>query len=170
MKRVELAIDIYAPATRIWEVLTNPEGFPDWINGIQTVQLLTEGEYAVGTRYHVKAGTATSSVEWTVEITGVEPEERIEFSYSGDVEGRGGWLIEPREDDDGFWVTSFDEFAPPGNWLVKLLSRFWVDNAARAARRESLEQLKELIESRYRDETNSPAIQVDVGAAGEVDE
>jgi len=42
MKRVELAIDIYAPATRIWEVLTNPEGFPDWINGIQTV-LITLG-------------------------------------------------------------------------------------------------------------------------------
>lgn len=147
MKRVELAIDVYAPAGQIWAVLTDPEGFPAWIQGLQTVRLLTEGDYAVGTRYHVTAGSETSSVEWTVEITGLDPEKRIEFSYYGDVEGRGGWLLEPLDDADGYWVTSFDEFAPPGGWLVKLLSRFWVDNAARAARRESLEQLKSLIEA-----------------------
>ncbi len=91
-------------------------------------------------------------MEWTVEITDVEPEERIDFSYQGDVEGNGGWLIEPREDDEGYWVTSIDEFAPPGSWLVKLLSRFWLDNAARAARRESLEQLKERVESERENE------------------
>jgi uncharacterized membrane protein len=147
MKRVELAIDIYAQAGQIWAILTDPEGFPAWIKGIQTVRLLTEGDYGVGTRYQVTAGSGTSTVGWTVEITGLDPEKRIEFSYSGDVEGFGGWLIEPLDDGDGYWVTSFDEFAPPGGWLVKLLSRFWVDNAARAARRESLEQLKALIEA-----------------------
>ena len=147
MKRVELAIDIHAPASQIWDVLSDPESFPDWIKGIQSVRLLTEGDYAVGTRYHVSAGSESRSVEWTVEITGLVPNERIEFSYSGDVEGTGGWLIEPLDDAQGYWVTSFDEFAPPGGWLVKLLSRFLVDNAARAARRESLEQLKALIES-----------------------
>jgi uncharacterized membrane protein len=147
MKRVELAIDIYAQADQIWAVLTDPEGFPAWIKGIQTVRILTEGDYGVGTRYHVTAGLESNSVEWTVDITGLEPEKRIEFSYSGDVEGTGGWLLEPLDDGGGYWVTSFDEFAPPGGWLVKLLSRFWVDNAARAARRESLEQLKALIEA-----------------------
>jgi uncharacterized membrane protein len=147
MKRVELAIDIQAQARQIWAVLTHPVGFPAWIKGIQTVNVLTEGDYAVGTRYHVTAGSEARSVEWTVEITGLVREERIEFSYSGDVEGIGGWLIEPLDDGDGCWVTSFDEFAPPGGWLVKLLSKFLVDNAARAARRESLEQLKALVES-----------------------
>ena len=147
MKQVELAINVIAPAADIWAVLTDPRRFPDWITGIQSVDVLTEGEYSVGTRYRVNAGTGDRDVEWTVEITGLEPEERIDFTYGGDVEGKGGWLIELREDDEGFWVTSFDEFAPPGGRLVKLLSRFWVDNAARASRRESLERLKELIES-----------------------
>jgi uncharacterized membrane protein len=147
MKRVELAIDVYAPVAGIWAVLTDPAGFPEWITGIQSVELLTEGDYGVGTRYHVTAGSGNNAIEWTVEITGIELEQYINFSYSGDVEGTGGWLIEPREDDEGYWVTSFDEFAPPGNWLVKLLSRFWLDNAARAARRESLECLKERVES-----------------------
>jgi uncharacterized membrane protein len=155
MKRVELAIDIYAPAADIWAVLTAPSRYPEWITGIQSVEILTDGEYDVGTRFHVTAGTGDRAVEWTIEITALALEERIDFSYSGDVEGTGGWLLEPRETDegaDGFWVTTFDEFAPPGNWLVKFLSNLWPDNAARSARTESLEKLKELIEAKQEDE------------------
>jgi uncharacterized membrane protein len=152
MKRVELAIDVVASPEDIWDVLTDPEYFPEWIEGMQSVELLTEGEYGVGTRYRVVAGTGDRTVEWTVEITGIEPEQRIDYTYSGDVEGNGGWLIEPDEDGVRYWVTSFDEFAPPGGWLVKLLSKFWMDNAARAARRKSLEQLKELLEAEDEDE------------------
>jgi uncharacterized membrane protein len=147
MKRVELAIDIAAPPGDIWAVLTNPAGFPAWITGMRSVEILTEGEYGVGTRYRVIAGTGDRAVEWTVEITGLEPERRIDYSYTGDVEGNGGWLIEPDEDGIRYWVTSFDEFAPPGGWLVKLLSKFWLDSANRPARRESLERLKEMLES-----------------------
>lgn len=146
MKRVELAIDIDAPIKDIWAALTNPVGFPTWISGMQSVEVLTEGGYGVGTRYHVMAGRGNRTIEWTVEITLLIPEQRIEFSYAGDVEGRGGWLIEPEKGDSGYRVTSFDEFAPPGGWLIKLLSKLWLDNAARSARRESLERLKEMLE------------------------
>lgn len=152
MKQVELAIDIYAPVADIWAVLTDPDRFSEWITGIQSIEILTEGDYGVGTRYHVTAGDGDRTVDWTVEITGLEPEQRIDFTYTGDVEGTGGWLIEAREDDEGYWVTSFDAFVPPGGWLVKFLSRFWIDNAARASRRESLERLKELIEGEQENE------------------
>jgi uncharacterized membrane protein len=147
MKRVELTIDIDAPVKEIWAVLTSPTGFPSWIGGMQSVEVLTEGDYGVGTRYHVVAGKSTRTIEWTVEITGLEPEQHIEFTYGGDVEGTGGWLIEPQEGErGGYRVTSFDEFAPPGGWLVKLLSKLWLDNAARSTRRESLERLKMMLE------------------------
>lgn len=152
MKRVELAVDIDASALDIWTILTNPAGFPEWIKGIQSAQVLTGGEYGVGTRYHVTAGTGNRSVEWTVEITALQPEHSIDFTYSGDVEGTGGWLIEPIEGGESYRVTSFDEFAPPGGWLIKLLSKFWLDNAARASRRESLKRLKEIVENQSKDE------------------
>jgi uncharacterized membrane protein len=146
MKRVELSVDIDAPADEIWGALTNPADFPEWISGMQSVEVLTEGDYGVGTRYQVTAGTGKRTISWTVEITGLEPGRQIDFSYTGDVEGNGGWLIEPREADSGYWVTSFDEFAPPGGWLVKLLSRVWLDNAGRAERRKALERLKDMLE------------------------
>lgn len=146
MKRVELGIDIDAPAGDIWAVLTDPCRFPEWIKGIQFVEILTEGAYGVGTRYRVTAGKAGRTIEWTVEITKLVPERRIEFMYSGDVEGNGGWLIDARVEGDGERVTSFDEFAAPGGWVVRLLSRFWLDNAARASRKESLQRLKETLE------------------------
>jgi len=116
---------------------------------MQSVEMLTTSEYGVGTRYHASAGTEKHAVEWTVEITAVEPERRIEFVYTGDVEGRGGWAIQALDDGEGCRVTSWDEFAPPGGWLVKLMSRLWLDNANRAARVESLERLKEQVESQY---------------------
>ena len=149
MKRVELAINIAASPSDIWTVLTNLTAFPDWITGMQSVELLTAETYGVGTRYHVIAGMGERTVEWTVEITGLELERRIDFSYGGDVEGQGGWLIEAHEDGVHYRVTSFDEFAPPGGWLVKLLSKFWPDNASRAARQESLERLKEMLEREH---------------------
>ena len=151
MKRVELTIDIDAPAGDIWAVLADPTGFPDWIKGMQSVEVLTKGKYGVGTRYRVTAGTGKNSVEWTVEITALEPERRIDFSYTGDVEGSGGWIIEPRPE-GGLRVVSFDEFAPPGSWLIKLLSKFWFDKAARSSRWQSLERLKEMLEGDQEDE------------------
>jgi uncharacterized membrane protein len=116
------------------------------------VEILAGSDYGIGTRYHVTAGTGNRTVEWTVEITALETEHCIDFTYSGDVDGKGGWLIEPREDGEGCRVSSFDEFAPPGGWLIKLLSRFWLDNAARASRRESLERLKDIVEGARKDE------------------
>jgi uncharacterized protein YndB with AHSA1/START domain len=152
VKRVELSIDIEAPASDIWAVLTNPAGFSDWITGMQAAEVLTEGDYGVGTRYRATAGKGKKTVEWTVEITAVDPERRIDFTYTGDAEGNGGWLIEPLEEGSGYRVTSFDEFAPPGNWLIKLLSKLWLDNAARSSRRESLECLQEMLEPEEEDE------------------
>jgi uncharacterized membrane protein len=149
MKRVELFIDIDGEAEDIWTVLTDPAAFPEWIQGMQQVEVLTEGEYGVGTRYRAAAGSGERTIEWTVEVTAVVPEKSIDFSYTGAVEGNGGWRIEELEDDEGCRVTSFDEFAPPGGWLVKLLSKLWFDNANRAARMESLERLKERVESEY---------------------
>jgi uncharacterized membrane protein len=149
MKRVELSIEIDADPADVWQVLTNPAGFPDWIRGMQSVEVLTQGEYGVGTRYCAVAGTGKHTLQWTVEITAVEPEKSIAFTYTGDVEGRGGWQIEVLDEADVCRVTSWDEFAPPGGWLVKLLSKFWLDNANRAARWQSLQRLKEWVESQY---------------------
>ena len=146
MKRVELGIDIAATSCDIWTVLTTPRRFPEWIKDIQDVALLSSVEYGVGTRYIVTAGSGKRTVEWTVEITGLQPERRIDFAYSGDVEGKGGWVIEPLAKGGTYRVTSFDEFAPPGGWLVKVLSRLVLDNAARSSRRESLQRLKEMLE------------------------
>jgi len=146
MKRVELSVDIEAPADKIWAVLTTPTEFPKWIKGMLSVALLTEGDYGVGTRYQVTAGRENRTVEWTVEIDALDPQRRIDYTYTGDVEGSGGWSLTPLEEGEGYRVTSFDEFAPPGGWLIKLLSKLWLDNANRAARRESLEQLKEMLE------------------------
>ena len=146
MKRVELSVDIAAPAGKIWTALTTPVKFPKWIKGMLSVELLTEGDYGVGTRYQVTAGRENQTVEWTVEVNSLDPQRRIEYTYTGDVEGSGGWSLVPLEEGEGYRVTSFDEFAPPGSWLIKLLSKLWLDNANRAARRESLEQLKEMLE------------------------
>ncbi len=149
MKRVELFIDIDGEAEDIWGVLTDPTGYPEWIRGMQQVQVFTEGQYGVGTSYCATAGSGKRTMQWTIEVTAVEPEKSIDFSYTGDVEGIGGWRIEALEDDEGYHVTSFDEFSPPGGWLIKLLSKLWFDNANRAARIESLERLKQRVEDEY---------------------
>lgn len=46
-----VSTDIAAAPERVWEVLTDIHGSPNVLSGVQRVDVLTDGPYAVGTRW-----------------------------------------------------------------------------------------------------------------------
>ena len=80
--RFEKSIDIDAPQQRVWEVLSDVEAWPQRIETVDTVELLTPAPIASGSRVRLKQpklpeGTwditlwdAPSYFEWTQKMTG----------------------------------------------------------------------------------------------------
>ena len=80
--RFERSIDIDAPQQRVWDVLSDIEGWPQVVETVDTVELLTPKPLRVGSRVRLKQpklpeGTwdvtvwdAPSYFEWTQKMTG----------------------------------------------------------------------------------------------------
>lgn len=51
MNEIVVSRVIEASPQRVWEVLTDLAGAPETLSGVESVQLLTDGPYAVGTRW-----------------------------------------------------------------------------------------------------------------------
>ena len=80
--RFEKSIDIDAPQQRVWQVLSDVEAWPQRIETVDTVELLTPAPIASGSRVRLKQpklpeGTwditvwdPPSSFEWTQKMTG----------------------------------------------------------------------------------------------------
>jgi uncharacterized membrane protein len=80
--RFETSIEIDAPQQRVWDVLTDIEAWPQRIETVDIVELLTPAPIAVGSRVRLKQpklgeGTwdvtvweAPSSFEWTQKMVG----------------------------------------------------------------------------------------------------
>ncbi len=81
--RFEHSIEIDAPQQRAWDVLTNLEGWPQRIETVDEIELLTPLPVGVGTRVRLKqpklgegtwevtAWDAPSSFEWRQQASGV---------------------------------------------------------------------------------------------------
>jgi uncharacterized protein YndB with AHSA1/START domain len=87
------SIDIEASPERVWEVMADIERWPEWTSSIISIEKLTEGDLAVGTRARVHALGAPES-EFTV--TSAEPGNS--FTWETRVRGArsiAGHVIEP---------------------------------------------------------------------------
>ncbi len=61
------AIDIDAPQQRVWDVLTDLEGWPQRIDTVETIEILTPRPVAVGSRVKLKQPKLSEGV-WEVTI------------------------------------------------------------------------------------------------------
>jgi uncharacterized membrane protein len=80
--RFEKSIEIDAPPQRVWDVLSDIQGWPQTVETVETVELLTPAPIAKGSRLRLKQpklpeGTwdvtswdAPSYFEWTQKMTG----------------------------------------------------------------------------------------------------
>jgi uncharacterized protein YndB with AHSA1/START domain len=61
---------VHAPTERVWNLLTDVEGWPAWTESMRQIQRLDNGPFAVGSRSRVVQPTGRP-MQWTV--TEVEP-------------------------------------------------------------------------------------------------
>lgn len=133
--------DINAPAEKVWSIMTNLEGFPDAIGGIENVERLDGGGgFEVGTTWRetrtMFGRTATEDM-WVTEL---DPgHSYVVEANSHGAEYRTTQSVQPAGDDGSVLSMSFS--ANPTGTMAKVMSatvgRFFV-NATRKAFEQDL--------------------------------
>ena len=78
---MELYVDqlIHATPMRVANVMFDPTTEPEWIANTQSVEVLTPGPLAVGSRIRRVGGMLGRSFAWVSEVTVLEPDRRLEM-------------------------------------------------------------------------------------------
>lgn len=76
MAVMEESTQIDAPPARVFEVVTDLPGAPDRIQGIKSLEVLTEGEFGVGTRFRETRVMFGKEATEEMEIIDMVPGER----------------------------------------------------------------------------------------------
>ncbi|WP_274564780.1 SRPBCC family protein [Streptomyces spiramyceticus] len=130
---------IAASAERVWEALTDLDGMPSVLSGVDRVEVLTEGPFAVGTRWRETRRMFGKQATEEMRVTACEPPSR----YVVEADSQGTHYIsefalspgEPRA------TTVRMTFAavPPGGFaglLAKLLGPLGAKAVAKAVAKD----------------------------------
>ena len=78
---------INQPVDKVFTYATDPNKLPEWGEGIQDVELTSEGPMGVGTTYIVKNKVGRQVQEFNNEVIIYEPTQKFGFRTGGGVFG-----------------------------------------------------------------------------------
>ncbi len=73
MGSMTMGVDVAAPAERVFPILCDLDGAPERIDGILSVEVLTDGEFGVGTRWRETRKMFGKEATEEMEVVAVDP-------------------------------------------------------------------------------------------------
>jgi uncharacterized membrane protein len=142
MPKIEDSIEIQVPVRQAYNQWTQFEAFPEFMEGIQSVQQLDD------THVHWVAEIRGESREWTTEITEQQPDKKVAWkTIEGEVKNDGVVTFEPVAEDQTRINVQMDVEgeSTAENVAGDLLG------VVRSQVRGDLERFKQLIENREKE-------------------
>jgi uncharacterized membrane protein len=147
MESVEKSIEINAPVGVVFELYSDFEKFPEWMEHIKEVR--SSGPRL--TRWAADAPLGIN-VEWEAEITEFEPNRKVAWrTLRGDVEMNGVVKFEETQRGTTMMHVSID-YEPPAGHLGTLLAKFFGNDPDKQID-EDLRRFVKLAESRAKKKT-----------------
>lgn len=137
-RTVQAAILLEAPAERIWEVMVDCDGAPEFVPGLRECRVVERGDGWEVLQHRVRISSLLPQVTYRFRATYRRP-ERIDFvRVSGDLDAmEGSWTLLPL--DEGRTVVRYSVYLDPGflapQWLVRQALRHDLPELLRALRR-----------------------------------
>ena len=98
MVRVETSVVVERPVEELFEVVTNPETYSQWMPGCLGARQTSEGPMGVGATYTDTGRLLGLREEGTIVVTRYEPNRKFGVkTTSGPIRGEGAYTFEPVE-------------------------------------------------------------------------
>jgi uncharacterized protein YndB with AHSA1/START domain len=139
MKSFTTVVEIKAPPQRVWSILADIEGWPDWTASMTSVERFESGPLAVGTRARLRQPKLRPAI-W--EITQIEKGSNFTWvTRSPGLTVAGHHLVEPVKKGSASRVTLTVEFSgllgPLVAWLTRGLNAHYLALEAQGLKKRS---------------------------------
>ena len=136
--QVETAVEIDAPAERVWEVMTDTERWPEWTASVERAERLDTGPLKVGSRARLKQ-PKFPAVVW--EVTDLEPGRSFSWmARNVGLTSVGHHRVDPRAGGGATVTLSLHQqgpLAPLLAFLTSKLTRRYVETEAQGLKARS---------------------------------
>jgi acyl-CoA synthetase (AMP-forming)/AMP-acid ligase II/uncharacterized membrane protein len=97
--RIERKAILDAPRERVWELVSDPSKYPEFMHGITRFELRGELERGCGARFSMRMRVGSADVGGLVEVVEFEPPDDMAWTSITGIDQRGRWRL--RESEDG---------------------------------------------------------------------
>lgn len=137
-------VHIHATPEEVFAVLADPERYPEWVVGADTIRDYDEEFPQVGSRFHHKVGPGPVNIRDHSEVLEVEAPHRLVLKAKARPLGTATIKLDLRESADGTEVRMEEV---PGDRLTSLfIGNPVADTALRLRNAEALSRLKRVVE------------------------
>jgi uncharacterized membrane protein len=141
--RVDESIAIAAPRQRIWELVSLPERYSEFMVGSVWEPIPGEPTSGLRARFRLKVRVGSTDLGAVVEVVEHEPPHELAWTSVSGIDNRGRWILRERGKETE--VTMRLSYQVPGGVLALIASRLGAPLLRRSVR-ESLGALKETLE------------------------
>ena len=140
MATIHKAIDIDAPAERVFEMLTDPKRILDYAPGVISVEDIRQTEQHLGDSFRATYSVLGVHFPMTFTATEYEQPTRLTTRFEGGMKGTWSWLLEPRG--TSTHLTTSMEYEMAGGMLGKAMNAVLVERMNEKNAERLLENLK----------------------------
>jgi uncharacterized membrane protein len=140
--RVEESIEIAAPRDQVWQYVSNPERYSEFMVGMSWSPVPGEPPTGLRARAAIEIRVRSIDLGGVVEVVEWDPPHELAWTNITGIDQRGRWIL--RERDGRTKVTIRFSYQAPGGVLALVASQLGRPLITRDVRR-SLAALKDLI-------------------------
>lgn len=142
--RVDESIRVAAPRRRVWELVSLPERYSEFMVGWSWKPVPDEPTSGSRARFRLNVKVGSTDLGGVVEVVEFDPPHEFAWTSISGIDNRGRWILRERGDETE--VTMRFSYQVPGGVLALVASRLGAP-ILRGDVRKSLAALKDLIET-----------------------
>jgi uncharacterized membrane protein len=144
--RIERTCTIDAPRSEVWEYVTDPANYVEFMDGLTRWDVEGKRDRGLGARYRVLWHVGSADVGGLIEIVEWSPVADVAWSSVTGVDQRGRWLL--RERSDGRTKVTFRfAYGVAGGGLTAIVAERVAAIPLNRAFQRSLENVKSRVET-----------------------
>jgi uncharacterized membrane protein len=144
--RVESSIEISAPPALVWEYVSDPARYLDFMSGVTRWEVVGQKRTGLGARYRMLLRVGSAEVGGLIEVVEYARDADLAWTSITGVDQRGRWRLRPASEGRTTRTTLRLSYGVAGSGISGWLAEQVAAPSVRGHLRRTLQQLKRQVE------------------------